>query len=505
MKQNHFWLLVLISALLMASCSPKARPVNTKATQTISNVPVATDVPKTAEPGQMIQTSPPAPSAEPPTETVFEPSKGSQVSPDDFLNEVSFYGNGGGGPEGFYFCQNESKPTLTYNLHQMTQAEYSFIRPIAVTCGWRKGEQVIITVTGPGGKIYTENTTASEDANLNGDILKGYYVSADPLTFNEVPDDPHLKDLFWLHGITVVPVGDYQIHFEGKSGSVDAAVRITATAEQARNSASGGIFLFGFAPNDQVRIVYYYDSASNSKTKQPPTWQEYQVDSNGELWIKEIPNDVLVSAIFGQKSGYITTLGVTASGTAALKCGKALPTRTSLGQFLRLASFLKDDGLKLYNNPGISAPATGLFLYENPHGAYVRTISEPTCVGDSYWWKVQTMDNQVGWATESNEHSYFLIDVSLRGAYFCDSTVSFVIGQAARVTFTDGASLNLRQSPDFSAPVLNKIPEGTRLIIKKGPECGPDNTTWWYVETDGGISGWVVEAKDGIVNLEPWK
>jgi hypothetical protein len=73
-------------------------------------------------------------------------------------------------------------------------------------------------------------------------------------------------------------------------------------------------------------------------------------------------------------------------------------------------------------------------------------------------------------------------------------TTRLGVGIQARVTFTDGQPLNLRQEPGSSGTVIAKIPEGTEITIDSnaGPHC-VDDMLWWYVQY-AGQSGWVAEG-----------
>ena len=77
------------------------------------------------------------------------------------------------------------------------------------------------------------------------------------------------------------------------------------------------------------------------------------------------------------------------------------------------------------------------------------------------------------------------------------------VASRARVTFTDGTPLRVRESPGKSARVLKTIPEGTEIFILEGPQC-KDEGVWWRMQTlNGSVSGWVMEGEKGVYFLEP--
>jgi hypothetical protein len=74
----------------------------------------------------------------------------------------------------------------------------------------------------------------------------------------------------------------------------------------------------------------------------------------------------------------------------------------------------------------------------------------------------------------------------------------------ARVTFTDGTPLRVREGPGKTAKIIKTIPEGTEMFIMEGPECG-DQGVWWRMQTNNGsVAGWVMEGENGSYYIEPW-
>jgi hypothetical protein len=75
----------------------------------------------------------------------------------------------------------------------------------------------------------------------------------------------------------------------------------------------------------------------------------------------------------------------------------------------------------------------------------------------------------------------------------------------ARVTFTDGTPLRVRQGAGKSAAVLGQLEEGATMVVTGGPRCANDGL-WWQVRADdGGLEGWVLEGEKGSYYVEPWK
>lgn len=73
-------------------------------------------------------------------------------------------------------------------------------------------------------------------------------------------------------------------------------------------------------------------------------------------------------------------------------------------------------------------------------------------------------------------------------------------GMRARVTYTDGTPLRLRESP--TGAVIRNIAEGVAFDIIGGPTCA-SGYTWWQIRQDDGITGWVAEGDLENYYIEP--
>lgn len=83
------------------------------------------------------------------------------------------------------------------------------------------------------------------------------------------------------------------------------------------------------------------------------------------------------------------------------------------------------------------------------------------------------------------------------------------VGDLARVTFTDGLPLRVRESPVVGNNVIAQIPEGSEFTIIDGPRCAPvPNTSnafvFWQIEVaSSGLTGWVAEGDLSAYFIEP--
>ena len=74
-----------------------------------------------------------------------------------------------------------------------------------------------------------------------------------------------------------------------------------------------------------------------------------------------------------------------------------------------------------------------------------------------------------------------------------------MIGEKANVC-TESDDLIVRQEPGQDGKELTGIKPGTNFMIINGPSCA-NNWSWWKVELDSGLDGWVAEGGD---NIDPY-
>jgi cell wall-associated NlpC family hydrolase len=64
-------------------------------------------------------------------------------------------------------------------------------------------------------------------------------------------------------------------------------------------------------------------------------------------------------------------------------------------------------------------------------------------------------------------------------------------GQAARVSYTNGDGVNVRESPGFGGAIKTALPEGARVTIVDGPVILDDGTGWFLISSNY-ADGWVI-------------
>jgi hypothetical protein len=83
------------------------------------------------------------------------------------------------------------------------------------------------------------------------------------------------------------------------------------------------------------------------------------------------------------------------------------------------------------------------------------------------------------------------------------------VGDTARVTFTDGLPLRIRESPEVADDnVVTQVTEGSTFTIIGGPVCAPVPETetafiFWEIELEAsGLTGWVAEGDETAYYIE---
>lgn len=231
-----------------------------------------------------------------PVET-FSISPYHQTTPEDLLQEVMFFGAGGwGGPECYASLQH---PTVIWPLDYQQDRPLELVWGVvsAYTCGWQPNELVHVTMEFPDGRSISQDVRAT--MQLEG-LWEGYGVAFDYVT--------GLND----------PPGLYTVVFEGNSGVVEysrhviepSGPRLLWDWDENLND-NGELFLYNFEPNEFIRLCAYKRHDKWSSDGVLVAWQEFQVDSNGQLVVRSQPSNSLniggyaaVGNISGEATGH---------------------------------------------------------------------------------------------------------------------------------------------------------------------------------------------------------
>jgi hypothetical protein len=365
-----FCSLVFLTVIACGASKPSLEE-NTPTEQTDSKAVSLSKTP-TMQPGNITSGQ----AFEPNEEFIWSTANG--VSPNDVLEEISYYGQGGGQ----YCTGDEKKPVMTYeplNEELMTLSTL-------IACGWERNEILTGTIKYPNGKSVTSKIQTKSDEDSNYGIFG----------FRPAIDDPP---------------GIYVFTLEGKKGRVEAKARFSKpNGPRLFQFDNGNLLLYGFAPKENVRLFVYFDNKLAA-------WQEYQVNQSGQLIIKYlVPNKnyelVLLMAI-GDQSGEVHLKYENHFGRSFdILVDKSIQKVFCGGVYSRLTlansghvAFTDGADMRIRKKPGFSHDV----MYKVPEGTGFNLLDGPECVDNVFWWQIQTEEKLEGWMAEFQD-GIFLLD-----------------------------------------------------------------------------------------------
>lgn len=156
------------------------------------------------------------------------------------------------------------------------------------------------------------------------------------------------------------------------------------------------------------------------------------------------------------------------------------------GDFLALAAaqdpgFSEGDGVVVTGGSLNLRDAAGLaanILDVMADGSPATVLSGPVSADGLPWYELDTDDYGQGWAaggflTLANDNA---------------SRDSFPVDAVLSVQTDDGSNLNLREEPNIDGALIDKLPDGSRVVVLDGP-VSADDYTWYQLDTDLG-TGW---------------
>jgi hypothetical protein len=411
--------------------------------------------------------------------------------PDDVIKEIVFFGGMGGGGGG---CWEEDYKIPT-GLYWESFSEYprELMQEIGFTiCGVMAGEEVKMKVRLPDGRIEESQAIArTTDGRDRGEVSFTYI--------------PFLYD----------PAGIYKFTFHGENWSMEYPFTVEFTEPDSARLYlyQSQIYLYKFFPKERVRLLIYSINNLNGNRKLIG-WKEIQVNATGELQIStELENVeyVALGDITGEVREYAPGESFIALRMGDVYCDGA---RKPVGIKPDGYAEVLEDVLPTYEWD--SAKRTWVKTGETNigKGTVVYISSNAICVSGIFLWTINCPAFQCQFlAPESGPDGYYLRPVDAppptpkpEVTFSCPRApnVRIEIGKNARVTFTDGTPLRVRNKPGNSSKVIEKIPEGTQFFVFDGPQC-LDGFVWWRIELDSGIYGWVAEGDEDSYFIEPVK
>jgi hypothetical protein len=252
----------------------------------------------------------------------FSPATTNGVGPEDILREVSlFVGAGGGGGQ---FCDFMDSAHAIIDPAVLSRKDVEWFSTVIIpTCGWQPNEFVRMTVRLPDGRIVTQGFRAMDAFSLTskGEIIFGI----------EFRYEIGIND----------PLGLYQFLMEGDTGTLQYSINVIKPKPHVRDMTPkmfietgypSTLFLYGFYPNEQVRLFMYADFL-RGKDYELVAWQPVIMDSNGQRFVVSefiVPAGLATYFAVGEVSGQVPNFGksIQASGKLISPPTVPVPTQT---------------------------------------------------------------------------------------------------------------------------------------------------------------------------------
>jgi hypothetical protein len=282
-----------------------------------------------------------------------------------------------GGIEDMSFCES-TPPAPTF---MEMPAEYQALEknPLGgktfLTCGWKDGETVTVTITKPDGTAESFTQT----------ILDGM-----PVAYT-----PEMK-----YGMQL---GDYTITLDAPSGKLKAAFKIVYPTAPGMaptfQDKSNRYFVYGLKPGEHAYILGYRQTTEALRLS---AWRETSADARGELLVDDQFNaDYLVVA--GDQSGALWNywfIGQMVGETLFFNRAESCPgIPDSEIQPYSLAVVTAGDPNNVRSSPSIHANVIGTL---DPGTVVLVQRDQPVCADGLRWWKVAPTAKGalIGWTAE---------------------------------------------------------------------------------------------------------
>jgi hypothetical protein len=376
--------ILLFMILIASGCSnPPAATAESQAAGITPTGPAAAASEPVSQPSpEATNTAEPAPTITPqptvPSEVKFSLDNVQKELPENFMEQITYFGHAGGGGDWEVYnpCEEfpRSVPAYKYEPKGNTclYCDYNL-----TTCGWNPNEKVRITVQLRGRGSFKTSEQASEF---------GYLEYKLPASADDLP-------------------GDYTIALAGQSGKLKTTFFKDAPTETGSVLFGDQLVLFNFVPYEKIRLTIYQVSQTKSNTSGGRAdekfigWQDYQVDADGNLRVQiDIGTDTsLTYHINAEESGIYPRSEWTNTSTDEVTVSYA-----SFGCNNQESSFEIDDQIRIIGPEG--APFYSVLEeYEQEPDQFIsegetgRIIGGPHCFEGTIYWQVTLADNSTGW------------------------------------------------------------------------------------------------------------
>jgi hypothetical protein len=387
--------ILLFMILIASGCSnPPAATTESQAAGITPTGPAAASEPASQPSPEPTNTAEPAPTITPqptvPSEVKFSLDNAQKELPENFMEQITYFGHAGGGGDWDVYnpCEEfpRSVPAYKYEPKGNTclYCDYDL-----TTCGWKPNEKVRITVQLRGRGSFKTSEQASEF---------GYLEYKLPASADDLP-------------------GDYTISISGQSGKLKTTFFKDAPTETGSVLIGDQLVLFNFVPYEIIRLTIYQvnqtqlDIATRRVDEKFFGWQDFQVDSTGSLHVQiDLGPDTTVEyQVNAEQSGIYPRAESTNTNTKEVTVYYA-----SFGCNNQESSFGIDYQIR------ITAPDGAPFFrvleeYQEPDqvipvGETGRIIDGPHCFEEKIYWQVTFANDLTGWMPQQermSENMYF--------------------------------------------------------------------------------------------------
>lgn len=414
-KRLGIFVVSVILVFLAATCSgpaettaalePALAPTFTPAAE-INQPPASAPPTQTPPAGAPEQEPTLAPSSAAPVEVpAHTPSSGASSltgssineNTGEIIEEIAFFGIGG--PGGVKCAVPQTRPIFD---EEVSAGEIMDTVSLS-SCGWQPDEMVTVTMTDPLGQ--------SVSFELKAEVQE---YSDNPSGFVDLDYQPPLD----------APAGDYTFSLQGSSGEVATTVNFSQPEGAHLVPLSDDPFhaiwelpvgpsqrlqLFGFAPEEPIRLIVYSQNGWKFYG-----YQDFTAGLDGRLFIDVNlsgidPGEGVIFIAHGEQAGSVPMLIKTSGYTVDERdfyCPGAMPTRMKQSQPAR-AAYVDGSNLRIRAEPGFNSPV----LESVPEGTGLDLSSYYfRCADHTFWWKVHLPNQEgvFGWVAESSEGVYLI-------------------------------------------------------------------------------------------------
>lgn len=306
----------------------------------------------------------------------FNLNSANRILPANILQEVAFFGTGGEPTH----CIDIRPGNLKAEKLTVSKAElYKEIE--IVSCGWKRNDQITVTITDPSGAIRRGQGKAQIwGIGDSGFVAVEMYVDM---------------------------VGTYKFSFQGPSGKFDWSVSVTRPKGARFHSlAPDKLVFYGLRPNENIKL-FAYAGDFNAQKLVFKGHLSFQANAQGDL-IVQASSDYYYFAI-GDLSGNLddgngsrlTRLIVTSLSENV--CPNAVKSRVSVGMQAR-TTIIDGTITRVRSGPSTSNKVT-MNLKE---GVRFEIIDGPRCSDGFTWWQIRIPNKGTGWVAEGSKSRYYI-------------------------------------------------------------------------------------------------